>query len=282
MARYVRLREMLVGVEGLALLRHLYDGSAEDAERRIAEVRAILDDDGLAAGEWTREQDSRAGYGAWSASYDEPGNPIVELEQPAMWSLLEGVAPGRALDAACGTGRHTRRLVELGHDVTAVDISPEMLARARENVPQATFVEADVRAMPLEGEQFDLVACALALAHLRDLGAATGELARVLAPGGRLVISVLHPILAQLGWHAPFADATGRRGFVREHVHTHAEYFAALAAAGVTVRTISEPRLGPDQVRAKRRTYDHAPEAALAAYRGLPGVLIWEAEKPPA
>ena len=96
------------------------------------------------------------------------------------------------------------------------------------------------------------------------------------------MISVLHPILAQLGRHAPFADATGRRGFVREHVHTHAEYFAVLAAAGVTVRTISEPRLGLIRSGPSAGTYEHAPEAALAAYRGLPGVLIWEAEKPPA
>ena len=44
MARYVRLRDVLIGVEGLALLRHLYHGSEADADQRIASVRAIVDD----------------------------------------------------------------------------------------------------------------------------------------------------------------------------------------------------------------------------------------------
>ena len=53
------------------------------------------------------------------------------------------------------------------------------------------------------------------------------EFARVLQPGGRLVLSVLHPFQAHLGWHAPYEDAEGRRGFVREHPHTHADYITA-------------------------------------------------------
>ena len=52
------------------------------------------------------------------------------------------VAPGAALDAACGTGRHARRLAELGHHVIGVDASPAMLERARAALPQATFLPA--------------------------------------------------------------------------------------------------------------------------------------------
>jgi len=280
MARYVRLRELLVGVEGLALLRQLYDGTDDDAERRIAEVRGILDDEALAIGDWTQEREPRAGYRAWSAGYDEPGNPIVAIEQPAVWSLLEAIAAGQALDVACGTGRHSRRLVELGHDVVGIDATPEMVSLARRNLPEATFIEADLRDMPVDDERFGLVVCALALAHVSDLPGAIGEMARALRPGGRLVISVLHPLQAQLGWHAPFKDTDGRRGFVREHPHTHAEYFWALTDANLSVRSLLEPRLGLDQVVAKRRAYRHIPDAAMAAYLGLPGVLVWEAEKP--
>ncbi|MGH9206343.1 MAG: class I SAM-dependent methyltransferase, partial [Acidimicrobiales bacterium] len=57
--------------------------------------------------------------------------PIIGLEEPAVWSVLELLAPGRALDAACGTGRHARFLVERGHDVVGVDYTPEMLARSK-------------------------------------------------------------------------------------------------------------------------------------------------------
>lgn len=47
MTRHVRLRELLIGVEGLALLRRLYDGTDDEAERRIAAVRRILDDEAI-------------------------------------------------------------------------------------------------------------------------------------------------------------------------------------------------------------------------------------------
>jgi hypothetical protein len=80
LARQVRIRELLVGIEGLALLRHLYDGSDDAADQRLAETRRLLDDDAFSAGEPTAEADPRAGYGSWSESYDEPGNPIVALE----------------------------------------------------------------------------------------------------------------------------------------------------------------------------------------------------------
>jgi hypothetical protein len=101
----------------------------------------------------------------------------------------------------------------------------------------------------------------------------------VLRLGGRLVISVLHPFQTHLGWQAPFADASGTRRFTREHPHTHANYLAAFRAAGLNVRDCVEPALGPQQVRAKRRAFEHLPDATLAAYAGLPAVLIWDLQK---
>jgi SAM-dependent methyltransferase len=279
MARNVRLRELLVGVEGLALLRHLYDGTDEAASARLAEVRRLLDDSEFDAGEPMREADARTGYRAWSERYDDPGNLVVALEEPAVWSLIDGLPPGRALDAACGTGRHARHLVSLGYEVLGVDLTPEMLERAAANVPGARFEEADVRSIPAGDEEFDLVVCGLALAHLPELGPPVAELARVLRPGGRLVISVLHPFQAHLGWHAPFEEADGSRGFVREHPHTHADYMDAFGAAGLTARRCLEPVMGEDGVRAKRRAFRHIPDATTAAYLGLPCVLVWEAEK---
>jgi SAM-dependent methyltransferase len=278
-ARHVTLRELLVGVEGLALLRHLYDGTDDAARRRLAEVRQLLDDDTFSAGEITSEADARSGYRSWSDTYDEPGNPIIALEQPAVWSLLESAPPGRALDAACGTGRHARRLVDFGHEVVGIDFSSEMLQKAAANVPDGRFMEADVRELPFADEHFDLIVCGLALSHLADLRPPVTELARVLASGGRLVVSALHPFQAHLGWHAPFADEHGQRGFVREHAHGHAHYLAAFHGAGLTVMSCLEPELTMGHVRAKRRAFRHIPEAAVQAYVGLPGVLVWELRK---
>ena len=280
MPRTVRLRELLLGVEGLALLRHLHDGDDAAAAARVEEVRRIVDDPVLAAGEPTVEAAPRDGYAAWAPGYDDdPDNIVIALEEPALWSRIADVAPGRALDAGCGTGRHARRLVDLGHDVVGVDLTPEMIDRARGRVPEARFLEGDLRALPLPDAAFDLVVCGLALAHLPDLSPAVAELARVLRPGGRLLVSVLHPFQALLGWHAPFRDAGGRRAFVREHAQAHADYLAAFAAHGLAVRGCEEPRMDAGHARAKRRAYAAVPEATVAAYAGLPAVLVWDVER---
>jgi SAM-dependent methyltransferase len=279
MTRHVRLRELLVGIEGIALLRHLYDGTDHDADRRLSEVRALLDDERFAAGELTSESDPQSGYRSWSSSYDEPGNPIIALEGPVMSSLINALPSGRALDAACGTGRHARQLVELGHDVVGMDLTREMLQRARDAVPEAVFFEAELAHLPAEDGEFGLVVCGLALAHVADLDGAIDELARVLAVGGHLVVSVLHPFQALLGWHAPFEDEAGHRRFVREHTHSHADYLRAFRSAGLDVRQCIEPALSAAEVAAKRRAFRHIPEAALAAYVGLPAVLVWDTQK---
>ena len=61
-----------------------------------------------------------------------------------MREIVDSTPPGIALDAACGTGRHCRYLLERGHDVIGVDASPEMLAKARAAAPAAEFHEGDL------------------------------------------------------------------------------------------------------------------------------------------
>jgi SAM-dependent methyltransferase len=136
----VSAREVLVGVEGLALLRGLLDGDDESAAARLAEVRRFVEPAGdprLGSGVDVPELGVTEGYGRWAPTYDRPGNPLIAVEQPAVWSLLATSVTGLALDAACGTGRHARRLADLGHRVIGVDATPEMLARARATVPGA-------------------------------------------------------------------------------------------------------------------------------------------------
>jgi SAM-dependent methyltransferase len=257
----------------------LYDGTDAEAERRLSEVRRLLDHAPFSIGELTSESDARAGYAAWSPRYDEPGNPIIALEEPVVWSRLQDAPGGRALDAACGTGRHAVHLVQLGYEVVGVDLTPEMLTRASQKLPGATFAQADLVNIPAPDATFDVVVCGLALAHVADLAAAVAELSRVLRPGGRLVVSALHPFQAYLGWHAPFEEG-GRRRFVREHSHNHGDYFAAFSSSGLSVRSCDEPVLTATEVRAKRRAFRHIPEATAAAYLGMPGVVVWGVEKP--
>jgi SAM-dependent methyltransferase len=277
MVRHLRLGEFLVGVEGIALIRHLFEDDAVAAQR-IQEIRHIVSgDDGVyELGVDVPIVDSQSGYRRWSQTYDNPGNPLIALEQPVVWSVFESISPGAALDAACGSGRHARRLVELGHDVVGVDSSPEMLAKARASVPEAVFRHGDLTSLPAESDSFDLVVCALALEHVADLNAAIAEMSRVLRRGGRMILSDPHPTAVGLGGMAYFQDAQGKAGVVRGFGHLHSDYLAAFGQAGLAVLHCAETRLGPAEAAMQGPASQFIPEAAAAAYVGLPGALIWD------
>ena len=282
MTRHVRLREFLVGVEGLALFRHLLEGDDETAAARIDEVRRIVgtqEEPTYGLGSDVPELDPRAGYARWAETYDLPGNPLISVEQPAVWALLDALPAGRALDAACGTGRHSARLVDLRHEVTGVDASPEMLELARARVLGARFLEGDLRSLPVDDGEVDLAVCALALGHCADLRTPVGELARVVRSGGQVVMSDLHPGMSVAGGQALFAAADGSLAFVREHVHLHGEYLDAFGASGLDVVRCVEPRFGPEEAEMQGMAAQFVPDATRAAFTGLPGALIWQLER---
>src|SRR5262245_49167536 len=74
---------------------------------------------------------TREGYDRWSAIYDSDGNPLVALEEPEVSRWIGEPRGLKIADIGCGTGRHTLRLAAAGADLTAVDFSEGMLARAR-------------------------------------------------------------------------------------------------------------------------------------------------------
>ncbi|NAZ81806.1 methyltransferase domain-containing protein [Kineococcus sp. R8] len=233
----------MLGVEGLALLR----GWAGDADRafthdRLAEVRRLLDDPLLAdhPGVDVARGTATGGYRDWAPTYDGP-NRLFELDEPFVDAVLAGLAPGAALDAACGTGRLAERLVRAGHDVVGVDASPEMLAVARRRVPQARFVAGALERLPVADASVDVVVCALALSHLPSLGPAVQEFARVLRPGGHLVVSDVHHELIFRGSVVAAPGPGGGPGLVPTYRHSLGEFLRAFLSHGFAVRACEEP-----------------------------------------
>jgi ubiquinone/menaquinone biosynthesis C-methylase UbiE len=284
MQRQVRPAEGLLGIEGLALLRHQWTADDDTVHARLDEARWILDrfDAGPDGDPYEASQfDIETGYTIWSETYDDDGNPLLPLEEAVVCALLARCPSGRALDAACGTGRHARYLTELGHTVVGVDASPAMLARARANVPGADFRPGDLLNLPIDTASVDLAVCALALTHFVDLHAPLAELARVLRPGGRLIVTDFHPFFVSLGGHARFRTPNGERAFIINHVHLHGEYLAAFRSAALTVLGCHEPLVTEAAAGiAGRLSLELIPDAAQAAVVGLPGALIWELERP--
>jgi SAM-dependent methyltransferase len=119
--------------------------------------------------------------------------------------------PGRlTLDVGCGEGRLARDLARLGHRVTGIDASPAMVAAAAAHPgAHSRFAVGDATALPVADAAADCVLAFMSLQDIDDMEAAVTEAARVLAPGGRLVMAVTHPANTA-GTFAPGPDETTR------------------------------------------------------------------------
>lgn len=285
----------LVGVEGLALLRG-YAGHYDRAfvEARLAEVRRLLDEPALAGrGIEAGLIDTVAGYREWSKTYDDPGNSAFDVEEPFVEAMLDGLPAGDALDAACGTGRHTARLVARGHRVIGVDSSSEMLDRANVRAPEADLRLGGLRELPVASGSMDLVVCSLALTHVPDLGPVFAEFARVLRPGGTVITSDMHAVSVAMGSVPRIATEDGI-ALMPAYWHLTGDYVRAALAAGLDVRECVEPRnrvrepVGelPAQVDPGEPSdwpwtlLDLVPAARTAAFGGAPIMIIWRFGRP--
>ena len=215
----------------------------------------------------------------WAPIYDAPGNPVIDNEEPVVHALLEDAPRGRALDAACGTGRHAAHLVSLGYEVVGVDRTTSMLDVARTRIPDGQFREGRLEDLPVDDLSVDVVTCGLALEHVDDLGVVIKEFARVLRPGGWVVCSDTHPIMRVLGTGAFVPAAhTGALQLVRGHqTHVH-DYLDAFSAAGLTLGRCVEPPVTEETLK-MFPSMSFFPEGTRQAFLGLPHIIVWQVVK---
>lgn len=100
----------------------------------------------------------------------------------------------KVLDLCCGSGQTTQFLVKMSQNVTGLDASPLSLLRAKQNVPQAEYVEAFAEEMPFADHEFDLVHTSVALHEMQpeQLREIIREVYRVLKPGGVFTVVDFH------------------------------------------------------------------------------------------
>jgi malonyl-CoA O-methyltransferase len=158
---------------------------------------------------------------------------------------------------------------EAGAAVTAVDFSEGMLAEARRKpgAEAIRFLVHDLHEpLPLPAAGFDLVVSGLVLEHLRDLAAFFGEMRRLLRPGGRAVVSAMHPAMWLRGAQARFTDpASGEVIQPGSYPHQLGDLVMAAVRAGFAVEGIEE----------RAADADFAAEYPRAAkYVGWPMVVV--------
>jgi demethylmenaquinone methyltransferase/2-methoxy-6-polyprenyl-1,4-benzoquinol methylase len=120
-------------------------------------------------------------------------NEALTLGQVHIWRrgvrLALNPRPGeKILDLAAGTGGSTAALAESGAEVVACDLSEGMIAVGRQRHPELAFVQGDATDLPFEDASFDAVTISFGLRNVENTEKALREMARVVKPGGRLVI----------------------------------------------------------------------------------------------
>ncbi|WP_312277435.1 malonyl-ACP O-methyltransferase BioC [Kosakonia cowanii] len=131
-----------------------------------------------------------AAFGRAAQSYARH-DELQRLSADCLLAQLGDINPARVIDAGCGPGAMSRYWRAQGCDVTALDLSPGMLAEARQQQSAARYVTGDIEALPLADATFSLAWSNLAVQWCDDLRQAVGELRRVTEPGGHIAFTTL-------------------------------------------------------------------------------------------
>lgn len=115
------------------------------------------------------------------------------LLMPLALEILGDVRGKRLLDLGCGEGGYCRALAERGADVVGVDGSPRLIEIAKERGGKIEYICANANDLKIDEKAFDVVLAAMSLMDVEDYEGSVAEIARVLRPGGRLVMSITHP-----------------------------------------------------------------------------------------
>ena len=152
-------------------------------------------------------------YNSWSEQYDTNENKTRDLEAISLREHIKEQAFEHCLEIGCGTGKNTEWLITQSKKVLAVDLSEEMLSKAKQKIndSKVTFIHADITQdwSFTNGNQFDLATFSLVLKHIEDLDAIFAKLNKVIQSNGIVYIGELHPFKQYSGSKASFETSEG-------------------------------------------------------------------------
>jgi malonyl-CoA O-methyltransferase len=190
------------------------------------------------------ESITAAGYDRWAVSYDDH-DPSTWLDEPFLLKHLRPFPGCRILDLGCGTGRYLRHLVPSTFRITGIDLSRNMLARARQQIGGRTdicLVQASGSVLPFQAHTFDRIMSGLVIDHLTSATQVFREMSAVLTTRGVAVLAAVHPEMQRLTGrdiHIRHGDATAIH--IPGYIHEVDQLLAAARHAGLTLVAMEEP-----------------------------------------
>jgi 2-polyprenyl-3-methyl-5-hydroxy-6-metoxy-1,4-benzoquinol methylase len=184
----------------------------------------------------------QSAYKAWSEVYDTNENKTRDLEGLSVIETLSNVKFDTCLEIGCGTGKNTLWLASRAQQVTAVDLTQEMIEKAKLKVqtPNVSFKIADIlEDWNFTTQQYDLATFSLVLEHIQNLDLIFEKLKAVVKDNGYVYISELHPFKQYAGSKARFDIGNGEQ-FLDCFIHHVSDFTNIASKHGFKILLIQE------------------------------------------
>ncbi len=181
-------------------------------------------------------------YDSWSVQYDTNLNKTRDLEALALQETLSNIEFESCLEIGCGTGKNTAWLLTKAKTITAVDLSAEMLAKAKEKINsyKVNFIQADIlQDWDFVNTKYDLTTFSLVLEHIENLEPVFEKVSKLITEGGHVYIGELHPFKQYSGSKARFTTTEGEQ-VVTCFNHHVSDFTQAAKKYGFTIVQINE------------------------------------------
>lgn len=158
--------------------------------------------------------DVKRAYNIWAGQYDTNINKTRDLEAIALRVTLANISFDTCLEIGCGTGKNTEWFILRSKEITAIDLSEEMLSKAKEKIISETvlFQQADItQPWIFTTKKYELVSFSLVLEHIENLDHVFSEVANHIVSGGYIYIGELHPFKQYAGTKARFDTEEGQQ-----------------------------------------------------------------------
>jgi predicted TPR repeat methyltransferase len=181
-------------------------------------------------------------YNSWASQYDTNENKTRNLEAIVLRETLSTIAFAMVLEIGCGTGKNTEWFTQKAEHITAIDLSEEMLLKAKEKnqSDKVEFIKADINSdWNFTTRNFDLISFSLVLEHIENLDHIFKEVYKKLNEEGYVYIGELHPFKQYTGSKARFETDEGLQ-IVQCYNHHISDFIQSAKKYGLKLVTLDE------------------------------------------